>query len=142
MRIALIDYGAGNLHSAAKAVERAASDAGLSVSLTIDADPASIRAADRILLPGDGAFRDCKGNLDAASGLVEALEESVLKRGKPFLGICVGMQLLASRGLEHGETAGLGWLPGEVVPISPAAPDSRCRIWAGTHFMPIANMPC
>jgi imidazole glycerol-phosphate synthase subunit HisH len=120
LRIALIDYGAGNLHSAAKALERAANEAGISIQLSIDADPESVRAADRILLPGDGAFRDCMQNLKAAEGLTEALSEAVQQRGRPFLGICVGMQLLASRGLEHGETAGLGWIPGDVVKITPA----------------------
>jgi imidazole glycerol-phosphate synthase subunit HisH len=122
VRVALIDYGAGNLHSAAKAIERAASEAGLSVSLSIDADPLSIRAADRILLPGDGAFRDCMHNLQAADGLVEALDETVRRHGRPFLGICVGMQLLASRGLEHGQTTGLGWIAGDVVRIAPGRP--------------------
>ncbi len=122
MRIALIDYGAGNLHSAAKAVERAASEAGIAVSISIDSKPESIAAADRIMLPGDGAFRDCMGNLLAVDGLVEALKEAVHGRGRPFLGICVGMQLLATRGLEHGVTKGLDWISGDVTKIEPARP--------------------
>jgi imidazole glycerol-phosphate synthase subunit HisH len=122
VKVALIDYGAGNLHSAAKAVLRAANDAGLHVTLTIDADPASIKAADRILLPGDGAFRDCMANLVGAVGLLDALSEAVEQRKKPFLGICVGMQLLATRGLEHGTTKGLGWIAGDVVKITPQRP--------------------
>jgi imidazole glycerol-phosphate synthase subunit HisH len=122
VKIALIDYGAGNLHSAAKAIERAAADGGLSVSITVDADPASVRAADRILLPGDGAFRDCMANLRASDGLIDALTETVIGKARPFLGICVGMQLLASQGLEHGATPGLGWIAGDVRRIAPARP--------------------
>jgi imidazole glycerol-phosphate synthase subunit HisH len=122
MIIALIDYGAGNLHSAAKAIERAARESGLAATIEIGANPAMLRRADRIVLPGDGAFADCMRNLDEADGLREALTEAVKRDRKPFLGICVGMQLLATRGLEHGETVGLGWVPGEVRRIEPARP--------------------
>jgi imidazole glycerol-phosphate synthase subunit HisH len=122
VKVALIDYGAGNLHSAAKAILRAATDAGLDVSLTIDADPASIKAADRILLPGDGAFKDCMTNLVEAPGLLDSLSEAVQHKKRPFLGICVGMQLLATRGLEHGSTPGLDWIGGDVVKIDPQRP--------------------
>jgi imidazole glycerol-phosphate synthase subunit HisH len=121
-RIALIDYGSGNLHSARKAVERAATDAGLSVDVLVTHDPATIRGCDRIILPGVGAFADCARGLRAVSELVEALEEAVHKQGKPFLGICVGMQLLASRGLEHGITEGLGWIKGDVRQIELSDP--------------------
>ncbi|MES2492350.1 MAG: imidazole glycerol phosphate synthase subunit HisH [Pseudomonadota bacterium] len=113
--LALIDYGAGNLHSVANAL-RAAGASGV----TITAEPAVVRAADRIVLPGVGSFRACAEGLQAIPGLVAALEERVLVGAAPFLGICVGMQLLASRGVEHGVTEGLGWIPGEVRLIRPA----------------------
>lgn len=121
MRIALIDYGAGNLHSAGKALERAASEAGFSASVEIGADPKVIASADRIVLPGDGAFRDCRESLAAVGGLEDTLRDEVRVKGKPFLGICVGMQLLADFGEERGETAGLGWIPGRVVALDPRA---------------------
>ena len=98
MRLALVDYGSGNLHSAAKAFERASREAGLDETVAVTSDPDTLSRADRIVLPGVGAFADCRAGLDAVPGLVDALEESVRKRGRPFLGICVGMQLMASRG--------------------------------------------
>ncbi len=122
MRIALIDYGAGNIHSAHKALERAGRDAGLVLNVDVTSDPAAVAAADRIVLPGDGAFADCMAHLVAAPGMIETLQETVRRKGRPFLGICVGMQLLADRGLEHGVTAGLGWIPGEVRLLEPAEP--------------------
>lgn len=122
MRIALIDYGAGNLHSAAKALMRALDETGTRGEVIMGADPAVIASADRIVLPGDGAFRDCRENLAAVDGLEEALTEAVRHKGRPFLGICVGMQLLATRGLERGETAGLDWIPGDVVHLEPKDP--------------------
>jgi glutamine amidotransferase len=123
MSVAIVDYGSGNLHSAHKAFERAAANAGVRVEVT--SDPDRIRSAERIVLPGVGAFADCRRGLDSVDGLVEALEESVIHRGRPFLGICVGMQLLATRGLEHGVAEGLDWLPGEVVAIEPPDPDLK-----------------
>ena len=123
MSIAIVDYGSGNLHSAHKAVERAAAELGAEVIVT--SDPNIVRRADRIVLPGVGAFADCRRGLDQVIGMVEALEESVIKGGKPFLGICVGMQLLASRGLEHGIAQGLNWIPGEVVEIKPSSLDLK-----------------
>ena len=120
MKIALIDYGAGNLHSAAKALELALVQTGLSGSVTITADANVVRQADRIVLPGDGAYADCMVQLRAAPGMIETLEARVRKAGVPFLGICVGMQLLATQGTEHGITKGLGWLPGSVDRILPA----------------------
>lgn len=117
MTIALIDYGAGNLHSCGKALERALLAAGRSVRVMIGADPDVIARADHILLPGDGAFRDCRMALGAVDGLIEALHHAVKVKGRPFLGICVGMQLLADTGEERGETAGLGWIPGRVVAL-------------------------
>ena len=119
LRVAVIDYGSGNLHSARKALEKAASK-GASAQIEVTSDPEAILRADRVVLPGVGAFGDCKRGLDRVSGLVEALEESVLSKGRPFLGICVGMQLLATRGLEHEETLGLGWIGGVVTPLTPA----------------------
>lgn len=115
MTVAIVDYGSGNLHSAAKAFERMAEE-----PIVVTADPAVVASADRVVLPGVGAFGDCWQGLNALDGMVEALEEVVMRRARPFLGICVGMQLMASRGLEHGEYLGLGWIPGDVVRIAPA----------------------
>jgi glutamine amidotransferase len=113
----VIDYGSGNLRSAAKAFERAAAEAGLNLEVAVSGDPTLIGRADRLVLPGVGAYADCRRGLDAVDGLAETLERRVLRDGIPFLGICVGMQLMATRGLEHGETRGLGWLAGDVVPL-------------------------
>lgn len=123
MSVAIIDYGSGNLHSAAKAFERAARATGDTIVVTADAD--AVAAAERIVLPGVGAFADCRRGLDAVPGMVEALEEQVTRRGTPFLGICVGCQLLAERGLEKEKTAGLGWIAGDVVRITPADPELK-----------------
>jgi glutamine amidotransferase len=122
MRVALVDYGSGNLRSAAKALERAARDAGLSVAVDVTADPSVVRRADRVVLPGVGAFADCRAGLDAVPGMVEALEETVRQNARPFLGICVGMQLMAARGHEKTVTAGLGWIPGDVRLVTPSDP--------------------
>jgi imidazole glycerol-phosphate synthase subunit HisH len=125
MRVAIVDYGSGNLHSARKAFERAAREAGLAREVLVTARPEEVASADHIVLPGVGAFADCRRGLDAAPGMVAALEESVRKRGRPFLGICVGMQLMASRGLEHEIVAGLDWIPGDVAPIRPSDPSLK-----------------
>lgn len=117
--IALIDYGSGNLHSAARALRVAANNAKKTREIRITADPSAIAYADRIVLPGVGHFADCAANLHKHDGLVDALREAVLDRGVPFFGICVGQQLLATRGLEDGETAGLDWIPGDVDRIQP-----------------------
>ncbi len=117
--VVIIDYGSGNLHSAAKAFERAASESGIASTIRVTSDTDEVRAADRIVLPGVGAFADCRRGLDAVPGMVEVLEEVVRGKGRPFLGICVGMQLLASRGLEYTVTQGLGWIPGDVSLIVP-----------------------
>ena len=119
MSTVIVDYGSGNLHSARKAFERAAREAGLDGAVAVSGDPEAVRKAARIVLPGVGAFADCRRGLDAVSGMAEVLREGVLERGKPFLGICVGMQLLATRGLEHQVSPGLGWIEGDVARIAP-----------------------
>ena len=122
MRVAIVDYGSGNLHSAHKAFERAAREAGLERDVIVTADPDEVLHADHIVLPGVGAFADCRRGLDGVGGMVEALEDAVRRRGRPFLGICVGMQLMASRGLEHEIVSGLGWIGGDVDLIRPNDP--------------------
>jgi glutamine amidotransferase len=121
-RLVIIDYGSGNLHSAAKAFERAARESEAHVGISVTADPAAVEAADRIVLPGVGAFADCKAGLDAVSGMRDALEAGVREKGRPFLGICVGAQLMAERGLEFRITPGFGWIRGDVKAIEPADP--------------------
>lgn len=115
--LAIIDYGSGNLRSVEKAVERAAREAGLARHVCVTDDSDVIAKADRIILPGVGAFAACMEGLAARDGVLEAIEHVALVEGRPFLGICVGMQLLATRGLEFGGSEGLGWIPGEVVPL-------------------------
>ena len=126
MKVAIVDYGSGNLHSAQKAFERAAREAGIAASIEVTADSGAVAKADRIVLPGVGAFADCRRGLDGVPGMVAALGEAVQKRGAPFLGICVGMQLLATRGLEYEVVRGLGWIPGDVKKIAPN--DSSLKI--------------
>lgn len=120
MSVALIDYGSGNLRSAAKAFERVINDLGLAITIRVTSDAREVRRASHIVLPGVGAFGDCRRGLDALAGMVEALTRAVLDEGRPFLGICVGMQLLADVGREHGAHPGLGWIPGEVVLMAEA----------------------
>jgi imidazole glycerol-phosphate synthase subunit HisH len=119
MSVAIVDYGSGNLHSARKAFERAAREAGLAREVLVTARPEDVARAEHIVLPGVGAFADCRRGLDGVPGMVAALEETVRGRGRPFLGICVGMQLMAERGLEHEIVGGLQWIPGDVAPIRP-----------------------
>jgi glutamine amidotransferase len=126
MSVAIVDYGSGNLHSAAKAFERAARESGHDQPITVTSDPAKVARADRVVLPGVGAFADCRRGLDAIPGMIDALDESVIKRGRPFFGICVGMQLMAERGREYQVTPGLGWIAGEVDRIAPA--DANLKI--------------
>jgi len=125
MSVAIVDYGSGNLHSAAKAFERAAHEAGLGQPIVVTNDPAVVAKADRVVLPGVGAFADCRRGLDAVDGMVGALDEAVRQRGRPFFGICVGMQLLAERGREYEVTEGLGWIAGEVDRIVPRDPNLK-----------------
>jgi glutamine amidotransferase len=115
----IVDYGSGNLRSAAKAFERAAAEGGIATRILVSSAPEDVRKADRVVLPGVGAFADCRHGLAALPGMEEALEETVCRKGRPFLGICVGMQLMAERGREFRVTEGLGWIPGEVIVISP-----------------------
>jgi glutamine amidotransferase len=120
MSVAIVDYGSGNLHSAAKAFERAARECGHAEPIVVTHDPEVVARAERVVLPGVGAFADCRRGLDAVSGMVEALNTRVRAQGRPFLGICVGMQLMAERGREYEVTEGLGWIPGEVDRITPS----------------------
>lgn len=122
---AIIDYGSGNLRSAQKAVERAAREGGLTTKVELTAAADVVARADRILLPGVGAFGDCMAGLEGLPGMRQALEEAVQEKGRPFLGICVGMQLLAETGLEHGTHAGLGWIPGRVEKVVPFEPSLK-----------------
>jgi glutamine amidotransferase len=126
MSVVIIDYGSGNLRSAAKAFERASREAGSDIGIKVSARTGDVRAASRVVLPGVGAFADCKHGLESLPGMREALEDVVIRRAVPFLGICVGMQLMARRGYEHGTHDGLGWLDAEVMPI--AASDTRLKI--------------
>jgi glutamine amidotransferase len=126
MTTVIVDYGSGNLHSAAKAFERAARESGSSEKIVVSDDANAVRKADRVVLPGVGAFADCRRGLDAVPGMIDALNEAVNQKGKPFFGICVGMQLLAERGREYEVTQGLGWIKGEVNRIAPS--DSALKI--------------
>jgi len=123
--VAIVDYGSGNLHSAAKAFERAARESGQGQAIVVTGDPDTVSRADRIVLPGVGAFADCRRGLDEIPGMIDALEHTVRKKGKPFFGICVGMQLMAERGREYKVTPGLSWISGEVDRISPSDPDLK-----------------
>ena len=122
MKTIIIDYGSGNLHSAQKAFERAAKDHDIKGDVVVSARAEDVAKADRIVLPGVGAFKDCRNGLMAISGMREALQQRVIVGGYPFLGICVGMQLMATRGLEHEITPGLGWIAGDVKRITPSDP--------------------
>ena len=122
MRVAIIDYGSGNLRSATKAFERAAHEAGIAATIDLTADAERVRSADRIVLPGVGAYADCAAGLHAVDGMWEAVEEVALGKGRPFLGICVGMQLMSEHGLEKTITRGFGWISGDVKEITPKDP--------------------
>jgi glutamine amidotransferase len=138
MKIAVVDYGSGNLASASRALALAAERAGWNATVAVTADPAVVEAADRIVLPGQGAFADCASGLAAVPGMRDAIEEAT-SRGTPFLGICVGMQLMAERGLEHTVTPGFGWIKGDVAEMP--APGLRLPQmgWNGLSFVPGAH---
>jgi glutamine amidotransferase len=125
MRVAIIDYGSGNLRSATKAFERAAREGGIAAEIDLTADPERVRTADRIVLPGVGAYADCAAGLRAVPGMWDAVEETAVSRAKPFLGICVGMQLMSERGLEKVVTNGFGWIAGDVKEITPSDPSLK-----------------
>lgn len=125
MTVAIVDYGSGNLHSVAKSFERAVHDNELGIKVRVTSDPEVVRNASRIVLPGVGSFKDCCDGLKAVTGMWETLEDQVRRRGKPFLGICVGLQLMADRGLEHGTSNGFGWLPGDVKRIETGDPSLK-----------------
>ena len=135
MQVAVVDYGSGNLTSAARALTRAAEGAGIPATITVTAEPDVVAAADRVVLPGQGAFADCAAGLAAVPGMIAALEASGAA-GRPFLGICVGMQLMAERGLEHRVTPGFGWIPGEVAAMDAAGLRLPQMGWNALEFEP------
>ena len=141
MSLAIIDYGSGNLHSALKSFERANSENGAGFEIRLTRDPEEVRKAQRIVLPGVGAFADCYRGLLRIEGMREALEEAVIQRGKPFFGICVGMQMMASRGLEHGDHQGLGWIAGDVVKIEPSDKSLKIPHMGWNTLNPINDHP-
>lgn len=141
MTVAIVNYGSGNLHSAAKAFERAARERGREQPILVTADPDEVRRADRIVLPGVGAFADCRRGLDAVPGMISALEDAVRRTGKPFLGICVGMQLMAERGREYTVAEGLGWVPGEVDRIMPEDPNLKIPHMGWNTLQPLRRHP-
>ncbi|MFO0466724.1 MAG: imidazole glycerol phosphate synthase subunit HisH [bacterium] len=141
MKLVIIDPGSGNLASVLRAFQKVAGEAGIAADIRVTREASEILAADRVVLPGQGAFAACRRGLDALPGAVAALERRVRRDGMPFLGICVGMQLMASRGLEHGSTPGLDWLPGEVAPMDPKGADGAPLPlpqmgWNGLTFRP------
>ena len=141
MKVAIIDYGSGNLRSAAKAFERAAVEDGIAVRVEVTNEPEAVARADRLVLPGVGAFADCRRGLAAVPGLEAALRETAITRARPFLGICVGMQLMADRGREFETIAGLGWIAGEVVPIAPRDPTLKIPHMGWNEIEPRAPHP-
>ena len=139
--VAVIDYGSGNLRSAAKAFERAARELGRDDRIEVTGDPATVVRADRVVLPGVGAFADCRRGLAAVAGMEDALEEAVRKNGRPFLGICVGMQLLATSGREFETVAGLGWIAGEVAALAPSDPSLKIPHMGWNELQPARAHP-
>jgi glutamine amidotransferase len=139
--VAIVDYGSGNLRSAAKAFERAARESGSGHDVVVSSDPRVVEQAERIVLPGVGAFADCRAGLYAVSGMVEVLQREVIERGKPFLGICVGMQLMATRGVEYGTHLGLDWIKGDVVRITPADPRLKIPHMGWNELIDVAAHP-
>ena len=141
MIVAIVDYGSGNLRSAAKAFERAAAEAGTAAEIVVTSAPETVAAADRVVLPGVGAFADCRRGLAAVPGLEDALCEAVMMQARPFLGICVGMQLMAERGREFETTKGLGWIDGEVAALDPADPALKIPHMGWNELTPRQSHP-
>jgi len=139
--VALIDYGSGNLRSAEKALRKAAEGMTSPADIIVTADPDVVARADRVVLPGVGAFAACMAALSSRDGLIDGMTEAVMTRGAPFLGICVGMQLLATRGLEFGETPGLGWIPGDVSKLTPADPAAKIPHMGWNSLSDVADRP-
>jgi imidazole glycerol-phosphate synthase subunit HisH len=139
MKTVIIDYGSGNLHSAAKAFERAAKDFKIKADIIVSNKPEDLEKAERIVLPGVGAFKDCHEGLLAVPGMRDALQEQVITKGKPILGICVGMQIMATRGLEHEVTKGLGWIAGDVKPIAPSDPTLKIPHMGWNTLKPVSQ---
>ncbi|WP_159999132.1 imidazole glycerol phosphate synthase subunit HisH [Roseomonas sp. 18066] len=141
MKVAVVDPGSGNLASVLRALRRAAADAGVAAEITVETRAEAVAAADRLVMPGQGAFAACRRGLDAMPGMIEAVQEAAIRRAVPFLGICVGMQLMAGRGLEHGVTPGLGWIEGDIAPMDPQDAEGRPLPlpqmgWNGLDFAP------
>ena len=141
MTLAIVDYGSGNLHSAAKAFERAARESGHAQPIAVTNRPDEIARADRVVLPGVGAFADCRRGLDGIPGMIDALNETVQRRGRPFFGICVGMQLMAERGREYEVTPGLGWISGGVDKITPDDPSLKIPHMGWNTLNPLHDHP-
>lgn len=141
MTTVIVDYGSGNLRSAAKAFERAAGECGIAGQIVVTSRPEEVAAAERVVLPGVGAFADCRRGLAAVPGLEDALVEAVIGRGRPFLGICVGLQLMAEHGREFETVEGLGWIRGEVVPIAPSDPRLKIPHMGWNELLPRAVHP-
>jgi glutamine amidotransferase len=140
-RLAIIDYGSGNVRSVQRALEAAANHHEIRLDIVLTDEPARIRQADRIVLPGVGHFADCAAGLASRPGVTEALTETVFRSKRPFLGICVGMQLLATRGTEHGVTPGLGWIPGDCIRLQPSDPALKIPHMGWNELEPCAAHP-
>jgi glutamine amidotransferase len=141
MKVAIIDYGSGNLRSVAKSFERAADEHAFGAEVLVTGKPEDLLSADRIVLPGVGAFADCKAGLEAVDGLHEALTEAVLVKARPFMGICVGMQLMSDVGHEFGDTPGLGWIAGDVTALRPSDPALKIPHMGWNDFATLAPHP-